>query len=101
MISTCIFIFYLTVITCSNLSTPAYGSIEYSHDKISPFDIGTKAIYQCSAGFQISVPDEFDGPGYERLCTGNFSTSLGFWSGYDPICIRMFHKYNIIYSYYY
>lgn len=69
----------LIAVTCNELSTTDLeGTIIYSPDTVSPFDIGTMAIYECNSGYQATGV---------RTCIDVMNGSrLGVWNGTNVTC---------------
>ncbi len=72
---------------CSNLIAPEFGFINYTIDETYPYDLGTNAIYTCISGYQLRLSENFEDKQYNRTCVGNYSSSVGNWTGFDPECI--------------
>ncbi len=61
------------VITCSNLSSPANGTIKYNNMNPQRL-LGTVATYTCNPGYTLSGNEA-------RTCESDM-----MWSGSDPTC---------------
>ncbi|XP_064387965.1 uncharacterized protein LOC135336171 isoform X3 [Halichondria panicea] len=77
-------------IMCHNLTAPMFGFVNFSTDQTAPHELGTNATYTCIGGYRLNVPDDFDDSFYIRICEGNYSSSMGRWSGFVPTCINIF-----------
>ena len=77
-------LFLYTAILCPSLDDIQFGKLTYSTDKPPPFELGTLATYNCDPTYKLSVAS--GASSFVRECEGNYSSSVGIWSGYEPIC---------------
>ncbi len=64
------------VITCSDLSSPTYGDIDYGGGSTNSRPVDTVATYTCNTGYTLIG-------GSTRTCGSD-----GVWSGFPPFCQR-------------
>ncbi len=72
---------------CPKLTAPKFGFINFATDKTDPYELGTNATYTCISRYQLNVSNNSTDKQYVRSCVGNYSSSVGRWNGFDPICI--------------
>ncbi len=68
-----------TAITCSGLSDPTNGMVNFAVDTTSPFDYQTRATYSCNSGYGLTSGDTV------RTCEGS-RNGPGEWTGTAPFC---------------
>jgi len=75
---------FLTAIVpeCGDLPNPLHGKVYFENDQsaVSPFDIGTIALYVCDIGYGL-----LEAPG-ERECLSSGIIPNGTWTGEDYEC---------------
>ncbi len=69
---------------CPNLTAPVFGFVNFTTDQTAPHELGTNATYTCKGGYRLNISDE---DFYVRTCFGNYSSSVGSWSGFESTCI--------------
>lgn len=76
--------------TCPDINNPENGRIVFSNDTVAPFDIGTKALYECDHGYEAREGTA------ERYCEDNGFNEFGFWTGSAPICVGMCSQFLLL-----
>ena len=71
----------IAVIRCPDIADPYYGQIDFSPDRRAPFDYGTQAVYSCDDGYTLTGAESL------RLCVGDGSSDVGYWTGQDMACV--------------
>ncbi len=66
-------------VTCSSLSSPENGYINFASDMIPPYDFQTNATYSCNTPYGLSRGNNV------RTCISS-SAGSGEWSGVAPFC---------------
>ena len=83
-INSCFLLYIYTVIMCPPLPTITNGTISYSPDVTSDYDLGTIATYTCEAGFYLEGNEV-------RVCMDDDGMDvIGLWSGQEPSCVCTF-----------
>ena len=74
-------------ISCSELTAPTNGEINYNPDTTPNLDFGTVATFSCNNGLGLSGGD------VSITCGGDGSNTTGIWGGTVPTCERkLAHK---------
>ena len=72
---------FIAEITCSELTAPENGLITYYNQPInSRVQFHTTATYTCNSGYGLT------GGNRSRVCDGDGSSYLGFWTDTAPSC---------------
>lgn len=71
---------FLAEITCSELTAPENGQITYDQPMATRVQFQTTATYTCSSGYGLT------GGNRSRVCDGDGSSYLGYWTDTAPSC---------------
>ncbi len=82
-----------TVIECPPLPAITNGTISYSPDVTSDYDLGTNATYTCEAGFYLEGNEV-------RVCMDDDGMdAIGVWSDQEPSCVCKLYTVQCLYSF--
>ncbi len=70
-----------TAIVCPLLPAIINGTISYSPDVTTDYDLGTNATYTCEDGFFLESNEV-------RTCMDDGMDATGVWNGHEPGCVR-------------
>ncbi len=73
-------IFLFPEIRCPSLDMLLNGQINYTTDEASTYRFRAAAFHSCDLGYTLAGGND------TRVCLGNGTSVIGFWSGHEPHC---------------
>lgn len=73
-------------ITCEDIPDPENGQIRHVPDTHAPFEYGNEALYSCYVDGEQPIGYGLTGGNHTRVCSGDSSSVVGYWTGTAPTC---------------